>query len=412
MKRLILFKGGVETLEFFTEQMASVWEKMGCSVFWYNLILQQASSSALVEYYEAHREDEWYMFTFNFEGIAGEAGLYRDDGWSFWDWAGVKVINVVVDHPLYYNQYIRMHPEKYVQLDIDEMHVEYMHRFFPEVHTEYMLTAGTELNYNGYIMPDKKYLPMKERPIDIIFTGNYTPKRILRKHLDNMEPEYIDFYESVLSYLIDNPSETIDVAAEKALRREFPDISDAQLVDCMPNMMYADLAVRFHYRELAIRALADSGLKIHTYGAGYNYIECNHHENIIEHGGVDSKVCLDMISQAKLSLNVMPWFKKGAHDRVFNTMLNGGAALTDTSLFYENTFSDGENVLFYSLEDLRDYEKSGYDVHLAARITDKVADALADTVRLQKIADNGYALCKGRHSWIERAEIILLHFTQ
>lgn len=41
MKRLILFKGGVETLEFFTEQMAAVWEKMGCSVFWYNLILQQ-----------------------------------------------------------------------------------------------------------------------------------------------------------------------------------------------------------------------------------------------------------------------------------------------------------------------------------------------------------------------------------
>ncbi|MEI3201212.1 MAG: hypothetical protein V8S21_04415 [Lachnospira eligens] len=75
-----------------------------------------------------------------------------------------------------------------------------------------------------------------------------------------------------------------------------------------------------------------------------------------------------MISQAKISLNVMPWFKKGAHDRVFNTMLNGGVALTDTSLFYENTFADGENVLFYSLEDLRDYEKSGYDECVAARI--------------------------------------------
>ena len=80
---------------------------------------------------------------------------------------------------------------------------------------------------------------MKERPIDIIFTGNYTPKRILRKHLDNMDDEYIDFYEGVLSYLIDNPSETIDAAAENALRREFPDITDEQLVDCMPNMMYA-----------------------------------------------------------------------------------------------------------------------------------------------------------------------------
>jgi|GEM_PF-6015230 len=56
MKRLILFKGGVETLEFFTEQMAAVWEKMGCSVFWYNLMLQQASSSALVEFFKAHSD--------------------------------------------------------------------------------------------------------------------------------------------------------------------------------------------------------------------------------------------------------------------------------------------------------------------------------------------------------------------
>jgi len=48
-----------------------------------------------------------------------------------------------------------------------------------------------------------------------------------------MDDEYIDFYEGVLSYLIDNPSETIDAAAENALRREFPDITDKQLVDCM-----------------------------------------------------------------------------------------------------------------------------------------------------------------------------------
>ena len=34
-----------------------------------------------------------------------------------------------------------------------------------------------------------------------------------------------------------------------------PDITDDQLVNCMPNMMYADLAARFHHRELAIRAI-------------------------------------------------------------------------------------------------------------------------------------------------------------
>ena len=75
MKRLILFKGGVETLEFFTEQMASVWEKMGYSVFWYNLLMQQDSSEKLMNWYRDNRQDEFYMFTFNFEGLAGETGL-------------------------------------------------------------------------------------------------------------------------------------------------------------------------------------------------------------------------------------------------------------------------------------------------------------------------------------------------
>ena len=51
MKRLILFKGGVETLEFFTEQMASVWEKMGYSVFRYKLLMQQDSSEKLIKWY-------------------------------------------------------------------------------------------------------------------------------------------------------------------------------------------------------------------------------------------------------------------------------------------------------------------------------------------------------------------------
>ena len=188
MKRLILFKGGVETLEFFTEQMASVWEKMGYSVFWYNLLMQQDSSEKLMNWYRDNRQDEFYMFTFNFEGLAGETGLYSDEGWNFWDYAGVNVVNMVVDHPLYYNRYITRRPQRYIQLDIDELHVEYMRRFFKEVHTEYLLTAGTELNLEGCVLPDRKYLPMSERPIDIIFTGNYTPKKILRKHLDNMEP--------------------------------------------------------------------------------------------------------------------------------------------------------------------------------------------------------------------------------
>ena len=235
--------------------------------------------------------------------------------------------------------------------------------------------------------------------MDIIFTGNYTPKHILRKQIDNLEQDYIDFYEKVLSDIINHPNMTIDEAAEKHLREEFNDLTDEQLCNCMPGMMYADLNVRFHYRELAIRALVDSGLKVNTYGEGYNYIVCEHPENIIQHGSANSQQCLDNISQAKISLNVMPWFKKGAHDRVFNSCLNGAVCLTDSSSYLDEIFTDGKDILFYDLNMLKDYEMSGYDYKVIEPMIKRVRELLMDDTALQSIADNAYELCRVEHTW-------------
>lgn len=415
MKHIILFTGGVETLEFFSVQMAKVWEKRGCRIFWFDLVVSEESAHALMDYYKRYSKDEFYAFTFNFEGIAGEDGLYAKstgslkEQWNFWDDTNIKVINMVVDHPLYYHKHLAIHPQRYLQIHIDKNHLRYMRRFFPDVEVIFIPSGGTELNAD-YMIMDKPYLAMSERPIDVIFTGNYTPKHILRKNLDNMEQDYIDFYENMLDILIKHPDMTIESLAEKMLRGEFPDITDSQLKDCMPNMMYVDLAVRFHYRELAIRSLVDSGIRVHTYGRGYEYIQCEHPENIICHGGVYSQECLDMISQSKISLNVMPWFKDGAHDRIFNTMLNGAVSLTDSSEWLEHVLSDGENVLFYKISELMDYEQSGFDIKKVSSYTDRLKALLKQPQELQKIADRGYELCKGVHSWQERAVMIWEYF--
>lgn len=401
MKKIILFRGAVETLEYFSEIMSYEFEKQGFEIVWVNLLMHEESGPALKKMFDENTQDEFTLATFNFEGLAGELGLYSEDGnWNVWDYSDIKVINILVDHPLYYHKYILNHPKNYLQIDIDPVHVDYMHRFFPTVNVaECVLSGGTELL--------EEYLRMGERPIDVIFTGNFTPKTILKKNLKNMDEEYVEFYESILSELIENPALTIDEIAETRLKQEFPDITDEQLRDCMPNMMYVDLAVRFHFRELAIRALVDSGIKIHTFGDGYNHIQCKHPENIIAHGGVDSLKCLKMISQSKMSLNVMPWFKKGAHDRVFNSMLNGSVSITDHSEFLDKEFKDEENVIFYDLKMLSEYEKIGYDEEVVRPFTDRVKALLKDEAKLQKIADNAYAKCINTHTWGDRAKKII-----
>ena len=422
MKHIIMFKGGVETLEFFSVEIAEYFEQIGHKIFWYNLLLSENSFEELLDYYNAHKEDEFSAITFNFEGLEGEAGLYQRDkstdglynqhtqGWNFWDYSGIKVINIVVDHPLYYHRYLSDRPHNYVQIDIDRIHIDYMKSFYPDVRTYFIPSAGTEVNKDRRAYKEAVYMPIGDRPMDIIFTGNYTPKHILRKRIDNMEQDYIDFYENVLEDLTAHPHMTIDEVAQKHLREEFADITQKQLLDCMPSMMYVDLNVRFHYRELAIRALVDSGLKVHTYGEGYNYIQCRHPENIIKHGSADSQQCLDKISQAKISLNVMPWFKAGAHDRVFNSCLNGAVSLTDSSAYLDEIFTDGENILFYDLNMLRDYETSGYNPKLIEPMIQRLKALLMDNDRLQQIADNAYRICRNNHCWdnvAERLEDIL-----
>jgi len=200
MKRLVLFKGGVETLEYFTEQMSDTFAEAGYELFWCDLILQSSGASQLSEFCRSNYKDDFYLFTMNFEGIAGEEG-YSDGEVSIWDEYNFKVVNMVVDHPLYYHKYIVNRPKRYIQINIDLNHVDYMRRFFSDVQVEFLMSAGTELNAKREIIPDRAYLPIKERPIDVIFTGNYTPKEKLRKHLHNMEPEYIEFYEEILGYL-------------------------------------------------------------------------------------------------------------------------------------------------------------------------------------------------------------------
>ena len=97
MKHIIMFKGGVETLEFFSVEIAKYFEKIGHKIFWYNLFLSENSFEGLLDYYNFHKKDEFVALTFNFEGLEGEAGLYQSDKaldglhnehtsrWNFWD---------------------------------------------------------------------------------------------------------------------------------------------------------------------------------------------------------------------------------------------------------------------------------------------------------------------------------------
>lgn len=383
--KLILFKGGVETQEFFSLQLAKAFEKMGYDIFIYDLLDNYNSYIALIDFCQ---DGNVAMFTFNFNGIAGEKYLFRENGSNFWVEFNIPCYNMVLDHPYYYHKYIEKVPERYFQISIDRFHVAYMKRYFPEISLGGFLPLGGTQLKNGVSL-----IPIQERPMDIVFTGNYARPDTFDQYIAHMDQEYIDFYHSILEELIANPSLRLEDLAERRLKVELGQISDDELKSCYNNMIFIDLSVRFHFRALAVKELVDNGFKVNVFGAGWNELDCKHPENVINGGGVNSFRCLEVIKQAKISLNVMPWFKDGAHDRIFNSMLNGAVSLSDDSIYLKEQLCNDRDIKYFNLA----------DIGLISYITEEI---LKNHDWMAEMANNGQIKAEQNHTWECRAKDI------
>ncbi len=386
MKKIVMFINGIETQGYFSIQMGKAFASMGKQIFYYDYWEEEISFRKLRDFIEPGNT---MMITFNFHGLEEDEKFYGKDGGIFWDIYDIPCFNIVVDHPMYYHKFLKKLPQKYFQISIDRYHESYMKKYWNEITLgPFLPLAGTRLH------PEKPLLPIKERPIDIIITGNYTPPETFNKYIGRIDEEYTRFYMDMIRDLQDNSEKTIEQMAEEHLRNEIPGVTEEEIRETMGNLTFIDLYVRFWLRGEVIRQLADSGLQVHTCGKGWNLLNCRHPENIIEHGGMDSEGCLKMLEKSKISVNVMPWFKDGAHDRIFNSQLNGAVCISDSSIYLREIFTDGKDILFYGQNNTEG-------------VPGMVRELLADEDRMQRIAEAGYRTAANGHTWETYAKLLL-----
>lgn len=385
IRKLVLFTEGIETLSFFTKEMGKSFEKLGYEVFYFNQCEEYDSLSNLLWFAEPKVTA---AISFNFDGCSGEDYLIDSKGINFFEARGIPFINIVVDHPFYYHKFLPYLPKDYTQISIDREHERYLKRFFPEIKRgPFMPLAGTAL------WEEDKLPGWEERPVDVVFTGNYTPPSQFEKDITRLNDEYTEFYYSIIKDFIEHPRMGMAEGIMKHMERDVEDLTEEGLKENMPNMIMIDLYVRHYFRGEVVKTLVDSGIKVACYGAGWETLKCQHPENIINGKLQNSLVCLKEISRAKISLNVMPWFKEGGHDRVFNSMLNGAVCITDWSKYLEDELQEGKDVLFYELDELQ-------------RVPERVSNLLNNREKWEYMQREAYRTAKRSHTWEQRVRFI------
>ena len=383
MQKIMLFEGDIETQGYFSRQLAAGFEELGHETFMFDLSKSYVSTEKFFRFFE---KGNTVLVNFNFHGMSGEEYFLDENDRSMWDALDIPSYNIVVDHPMYYHHFLEKVPKNYHHVSIDRNHDKYMQRFFPEIRRmPYLPLAGTKLN------PNKSNVPIEYRKYDVMMVGNYCTPQTFEKFITRIDDEYTAFYYGIIDDLLAHPDRTVEDVVEAHLLDELGEVPEDELKKALAAVTFIDLYVRYTTRGQAVQELVDGGIKVHVFGDGWERLECKHPENLIVMSNLDSEGCLKKLCQTKISLNVMPWFKDGAHDRIFNTMLNGAVCLTDSSVYLDSILHDGTDCSIYSLAQMK-------------KLPEIAGALLANPGKMQSIADEGYQLALAGHTWAHRAK--------
>lgn len=289
-------------------------------------------------------------------------------------------ITYLTDHPAAHRNRLKKLGDWAVVFVCDKRHEAYIRRYCPNIkYVKYIPLSGETSG---------KYIPYKERSRDIVFTGSYkTPQEIYRNIFachEELHPIAGYMAESIIKY----PEQDLEMCLRNCLTNFDAELPDEKFHELMNGFCEVDAYARSYYRDKMIRTLVEHGLQVHVFGNGWENFEGKGKENLIIEKG-NFYVARKAVADAKISINIMPWFKDGFQERIAAAMLSGTVAVTDESMYIQENFADGKELVLYSLKELE-------------KLPEKVGWLLEHPDEAEQIAQTGKIRAEKGMTWQHR----------
>ncbi len=327
--------------------------------------------------------------------ICYDAMCIRDQALiDIWNGQKTLVLDILMDPPLRFHTSLENTPERYHLFCCDREHVGYVKRYFknevPKV--DFMPHVG--------VLPEKgsKRIPFKERKYDLLFCGTYYRPGGQMGEITKLCPEngaLWKLYQETFENLKKNSHLSVVQGVLLTMDHMGMGLSEKGLKSALNISNYVDWAIRMYQRGRVVTTLAESGLDLYLLGRGWESLPAAGLPNVHR---IDDRIpygdTLAYMADAKINLNVMPGFKQGTHDRIFNTLLQRSVALTDSSAWIDDNYTDGVDIALYDLDHLE-------------KLPDIARNLLGDTEMAERIIENGYKKTAGNFTWGHCADWIL-----
>ncbi len=386
--RIVLFYSGVDSFNYFTDCLCREFTGRNHEVFILNLQNPPESDPHSYRCFAEFLQKRVDMAV-GFDGFGIKDDLFIE----LWDELGVTAVNILMDHPLRFHPTMEHHPGRYIQFCCDRNHVAYVEKYFSESvsRVQFMPHAGTPAEET----PNR---PFAGRKYDILLSGTYYRPQEQRERIAEYFPQgspLYDFYMCMADYMLGHCKVTTEQALLDTIRQTGLSVQESQLKTMFRCSEPLDWMVRMYQRERVVSVLAEAGFDLWLLGRGWENHPCAGRPNVHR---IDDRVpfaqTLPYMADAKLNLNVMPWFKAGTHDRIFNILLQHSLPLTDTSSWIDENFKAGEEIALYDLEELE-------------KLPELAGSLLSDAAKAESMIAKGYEKVKNNFTWVNCADRIL-----
>lgn len=386
MMRLIFFDGIDHTLTQFTEELVKAAEIK--EIPYLLLHVQEGKEAMIRKIGSFAQEGPCAAVIFNniFLPLPGK-------DCSLWERLKIPVYNILMDHPRNYAKYLDKNLPTMQVLTVDRRHEDYIHSYYP-------LVKKTAFLPHGGTAPGDRALsgkPFSERSIDVLLLSGQLP-----------EPEWLAIpfladggqrlYEETLTAMLTQPHLDTEQAAMMSAEKLGLSLTTPQWKEIFENdILSCEWEARRQFKEAIIRELSTAEIPVHLYGTRWDWAKDLPYMQV--HDPIPVWDCFPLLSDAKIALNVMPWFKDGGHDRIFSGMLHGAVCVTDSNRYLKERYTSGNDIVFYELTEL-------------SRLPKQIRWLLDHPQEMEQIAKVGQEKAAREDTWANRLEALLTMMTE
>ena len=333
MSRILVFCGNdtcYNTLNIFADSVASCLSNKG-----YDVVLTDAYSDAEILFENVKKAaiaGTDAAIAFNADGrILACCELLNKYDIPLYDW--------IVDHPCDHIKVLNAPVSDFNVIVLDRDHVGFIERHIDNVKSTQMIPLGGFQGNDGINFYEESFY---SRKYGLIFTGSYVPYTQFEESILSLPDRMRKMTVLMIEYMLTNRNSNNEEALNYALREVIgtDQVPENVYQECAYYTSNSNIYVRHFVREEIMRYLADSDVKMDVFGPGWERLGFDRKKNIVLHDRIDYIESAEVCANSKLSLNIMPWFKNGLHDRIPTAMMNGSAVVTDTSRYIDEVFTE------------------------------------------------------------------------